>query len=90
MALAPRSLRSLFQLFHGDVAGALQFLLVGAGTAADQVADAGEQVLEDVGAEDRLAGDDAAVAGDALAFDAGGGGHLHDVLRRVVGEFQGF
>ena len=40
----------------------MQFLLVGAGTAADQIADAGEQVLEDVGAEDSLAGDDAAVA----------------------------
>jgi hypothetical protein len=54
-----------------------QLLLVGAGAAADDVADAGEQVLEDVGAQDRLAGDDAQVFGDRPAVDAGRGGLDH-------------
>jgi hypothetical protein len=46
---------------------------VGAGATADDVADAGEQILEDVGAEDGFAHDDAAVLANGLAFQGGGG-----------------
>jgi SAM-dependent methyltransferase len=69
--------RLLGQLLERDLLGAPQLALVRRGAAADDVADAGEQVLEDVRAEDRLAADDAEVADGGAAFDGGGGGEDH-------------
>jgi hypothetical protein len=51
----------LLHLGHGDVLGLTEFAFVGGGAAADDVADAGEEVLEDVGAENGFAADDAEV-----------------------------
>ena len=62
MALAPSACACSTISSHGDVLGLAQLLLVGGGAAADDVADAGEDVAEDVGAEDRLAGDEPEVA----------------------------
>jgi hypothetical protein len=50
-----------------------QRFLVGARTSADDVANAGEDIAEDVGAENRLSGDDTLVLDDLAAFDRVGG-----------------
>ena len=71
------------------VAGSLQLALIGCRASADDVADAGKQVLEDVGAEDGLAGDEPEVAGDALAFDAGGGRDDHERVPRPAARAAG-
>ncbi|MNN88757.1 hypothetical protein D3C81_2064820 [compost metagenome] len=65
-------LRALFELIEGDLAGPGQLFLVGTGAATDDVADAGEQILEDVGAEDGFAHHYAAVLANGLAFQGGG------------------
>src|SRR5688572_12229084 len=59
----------------------MELPLVGGGPPADDVADAGEQVLEHVGAEDGLAGDDAEISRNPLAFDPGRGSDEHGSLR---------
>ena len=68
-------------LFERNLARFLQFLLVGGGAAADDVTDAGEEIAEDVGADDGLAGDDALVGDDLVALDAVGGCLDHDSVR---------
>ena len=50
------------QLGERGLARVLERPLIAARAAADDVADAGEQVAEDVGADDHLAGDDAEIA----------------------------
>src|SRR5690606_17230649 len=57
------------QFLEGFAARIAQGALIGAGAAADDVADAGEQILEDVGADDHLAGDDAQVLADRPALE---------------------
>ena len=57
-----------------------KLVLVGPGTTADHVAHPREEIAEDVGADDRLAGDDAGIALDAAALDAGGGRQDHGWL----------
>ena len=51
------------------IARLAELLFVRGGTAADDVADAGEEIPEDVRAHNRLAGDQAGVARDAAALD---------------------
>ena len=68
---------ALLDLGEGDLAGLAQFRLVGSGAAADDVADTGEQVLEDVRAEHGLTGHHAQVLGDGPALHVGRGGHDH-------------
>src|SRR3546814_16842179 len=60
------------------LAGAGEDVLIFARAPADDVGDAGEQVAEDVGADDDLAGDDAQIFADREALDGGGGGAEHD------------
>ncbi len=59
--------RLLLHLLNGDRLGFAQFLLVGGRAAADDVADTGKEVAEDVGAKDGLAAHDAEVLDDAGA-----------------------
>ena len=73
---------ALLHLLQRDLPGTGELFLVGGGPAADNVANAGEQVLEDVGAKDRFAGDDAEVSGDSLAFESRRGRDLHINLLR--------
>src|SRR3546814_7783725 len=54
-----------------------------AGTAADEVADTGEQVADEVGAEDRLAAADAEILHDTLAVDGRGRGDDHPLSSPV-------
>src|SRR3546814_2392371 len=60
------------------LAGAGEDVLIFARAPADDVGDAGEQVAEDVGADDDLAGDDAQIFADRAALDGVGGGAEHD------------
>src|SRR5690606_24839107 len=46
---------------YGVLPGVLQHFLIGRRAAADDVADAGEEIAEDVGARDHLARDDAEI-----------------------------
>lgn len=71
--VGPQRLGTLLELLEGDLPGPGQLFFVGAGATADDVADAGEQILEDVGAEDGFAHDDATVLANGLAFQGGGG-----------------
>ena len=77
MASAPRSRRFLDHLVERHRLRLPQLLFVGPGAAADDVADAGEEVAENVGAHHRLAGDDAEIHADAAALYAVRGGDDH-------------
>ena len=57
--------------------GCLELFLVGPRPTADDIADAGEEVAEDVCAHDRLAGDDPEITVNGRAFDAVGCGYDH-------------
>src|SRR6185503_15557919 len=72
-------LRVRLELGDGEITRPFQLPLVGGRAAADDVADAGEDVLEDVRTENRLAGDDTEVFRNALSLDVGRGGDQHDV-----------
>ena len=65
--IAALLLGRLRHLGERQLARIAQLRLVGGRTSADNVADAGEEILEDVGADDRLAGDDAPVVADVSA-----------------------
>src|SRR6266566_5112188 len=54
-----------------------EFVLVGLGPAAEDVAHAGAHVLERIHPEHALGGDDAEVFGHGTALDPGGGGDQH-------------
>ena len=72
--------RRIFLHFaQGDVFGSAQFFFVSARAAADDITDAGENILEHVGAHDRFAADDAQVFRDRLIFDAGCCGDDHSL-----------
>src|SRR5690606_18164042 len=73
----------LFELPQRLVARVAQRPLVGAGAAADDVADAGEQVLEDVRADDHLADDEAEILGGGPALHGRRGGDDHPTLLLV-------
>ena len=75
----PELAGSFDHFVEGGLAGVRERVLVGAGAPADNVADAREQVAEDVRADDCLTGDDAEIPSDGMAFDAGGGGDDHDI-----------
>ena len=66
--------RFVFKLGQRNLARLAQGFLIRAGPAADNVANAGEQIAEQVRAQDRFAGDDALVVVDMAAFDRRGGG----------------
>src|SRR5690606_18368825 len=63
--------------------GAAQRVLVAAGAAADHVADAGEDIAEQVGADDGVARDDAEMLEDAPALDGIGGDQQHGTAPRL-------
>jgi len=71
---------------QGDVLGVAQFVFVGGGASAHDVADAGEDVFEDIGAQYGLARDDAFVLDDGFPFDAVCGGNDHGHL--LIGEWS--
>src|SRR3546814_6819607 len=60
--------------------GITQGLLVAAGASADDIAYPREDVAEQVGADDGIAGDDAQVLDDPAAFDSIGGDDQHRCL----------
>ena len=62
----------ILNFLQRNLARFAQRLFIAAGPAADDVANAGEKIAEDMRAQDRLAGDDALIAGDGAAFDGGG------------------
>ena len=64
---------TLLQSRERDLPGSLQFLLIGSRAATDDVPDACEEVLEDVGAEYGFAGGHAAVLDDFFPFNVRGG-----------------
>jgi len=64
-------------LGHGGFSRCAEFLFVGSGTAADDVANSGEEVAEYIRAENSLSGNDAAVVANPFAFDAGCRGDSH-------------
>src|SRR5699024_6734351 len=70
-------LGALVKLGERGFAGVAEFLLICVGAAADDVAEAGADVLEHVDAGYGLRGHDADVVGDFTPFDAGGGRHDH-------------
>src|SRR5512139_256556 len=76
-------LRVLAHFRERRLAGVREHVLVRAGAAADDVAHAGEEVADDVGADDRLAARDADVAHDAPALQRGGGADDHDAAPSV-------
>src|SRR6266540_4990078 len=83
-------LRLRLEFGERHIPRALQFRFIGGRAAADDVADAGEDVFEDVRAEDGLTGNDAKVLRDALSLDAWCGRDQHDVVlltdtQRVLG-----
>ena len=82
-AFAPSATARLFHLAERQLAGFGQALLVGRRTSADDVANAGEHVAEDVGADDGLAGDDAEIPADGPAFNdrSRADEHVHDGSR---------
>ena len=83
-ALAPIACACSAISWIGQILGAPQFLLVGRRSAADDVADAGEEIAEDVRAEDGLAGHQAVVVHDPLAVDHAGRGEQHGILAATV------
>jgi len=81
--IATEALGVFHHLAHRGVLGITQHLLVRARAPTHDVADAGEEVAEDVGAEDRLAGDHAEIAADLVAIEGRGGGHEHGRFLRA-------
>src|SRR5690606_14874484 len=73
-------LRAFRQFLESDLAGLGQFLFIGTGTSADDVANTGEQVAEHVGTENGLTDHDALVFADGTAFEGGSGGEDHAAL----------
>src|SRR5690606_31837201 len=71
-----------FELSEGFLASVTQGAFIGAGTAADDVADASEEILEDVGTHDHLAGDNAIVVKNGAALDGGRGSDDHRIFFR--------
>src|SRR5690606_11982808 len=69
------------QLGQRFVARVAHGVFISAGPAADDVADAGEKIAEDVGADDDLADDEPEIFADRAAFDGGRGGDDHGFLR---------
>src|SRR5690606_2430898 len=67
----------VLQLAQGFAARVAQGPLLGAGAAADDVANAGEQILEDVGTDDDFADNDAEVFAGGPALDRGSSGDDH-------------
>jgi hypothetical protein len=72
-ALPPAPVRLLLHFGKRDFPRLAQRFLVGARAAADDVANAGKEIAEDIGAEDGLSRDDALVLDDLPAFDRVGG-----------------
>src|SRR3546814_3070693 len=64
-------------VLEGMLLGITQGLLVAAGASADDIAYPREDVAEQVGADDGIAGDDALVLDDPAAFDSIGGDDQH-------------
>ena len=60
--------RLLAELFKGDLARFAQLFFVCARTAANDIADTGKKVAENIGAENRFTGDHAAILGYGLPF----------------------
>ncbi len=75
--VGPEIPRLFGKLFKSDLARFLQFGLIRSGSSANDIANAGEEVLEDVRAEDGFAGDHAVVMSDGLAFDDRRGRQQH-------------
>src|SRR3546814_4506971 len=67
-------------VLEGMLLGITQGLLVAAGASADDIAYPREDVAEQVGADDGIAGDDAQVLDDPAAFDSIGGDDQHRCL----------
>src|SRR5690606_30434966 len=59
-------------------------VLIRPGAATDDVANAGKQIAEDVGADDDLADHQSEIFTDGTAFDDSGGGDDHGVLLGTV------
>jgi hypothetical protein len=76
--------RRLAHFGERGLAGAGEDVLVRARASADDVAHRREEVADDVGADDGLAGDDAQVPGDPPAFERGRGGEEHGSLPVAV------
>src|SRR5690606_5388153 len=70
--------RLLDHLFEGDLFRLAELLLVSGGAPAHDVADAREEVAEDVGAEDRVAAHQPQIPRDLPALDRGRRHHQHD------------
>src|SRR5690606_16943000 len=81
--------RASSELVEGQLARTLQLALVGAGTAADDVAQTRQQILEQVRTQHRLARDDAAVPRDPPPFDGVRGRDQHCDLLELVGQWSG-
>src|SRR5688572_11759487 len=64
--VAPEVLRLLAHLVERDVLGLAELLLVRRRPAPDDVPDAGEEIAEDIGTEDRLAAHEPDVLRDLL------------------------
>ena len=77
-AFAPSAVARFLHFLHRHFARLGETPLVGRRTAADDVADAGEEIAEDVRADDGLAGDNAEITADGPAFDNTGRGHQHE------------
>jgi hypothetical protein len=56
----------------------LEGVLVSAGPAADDIANAGEEITEDIDADDRLSRDDTKLIDNPAAFDLIGGRDDHE------------
>ena len=65
------------QLFQRRGAGIAQRAFIRTGTSADDVADACEQILEDVRADNHFAGHNAQIVLDGTAFDHTRGRNQH-------------
>src|SRR5690606_836196 len=68
------------KLSHRLIAGVAHGVFVGTRPAADDVANAGEQVAEDVGADDDLADDDPEIFTNRAVFNESCGGDDHEIL----------
>src|SRR5436190_14742111 len=80
---------SLDHLADREILGPLQLALVGGGTAADNVADAGEHVPEGVRTQDRLAGYNPLVVVDVPVLECAGGRQQHACLPSVHDDVPG-
>ena len=59
----------LTQFLEGDGARLFQFFLIGRRATADDIANAGEDVFENIGAENGLTGNDTVITHDLAALD---------------------